>query len=288
VSVATNGPPIGGSFSVSPLSGVALTTYFTLAAADWFDEDLPLTYQFLFLSTTGSPLELRQPLIMTTASVLLPSGISAANNTIQCLVHVYDAYLSYTSNQSFVVVHSPTESTYFDILAQLQGSSDGTAQEATVTVNLVSEVMNQNICSSSQPCSQEALSSRISLREWMLETISTVAVNGITNSVDLTTVVSSLFAAAKASSELSEASTASVFSVSRTLLQVATTMSGAVITTATALNIYAALNSATLGASSFQPTSSDAAFSVVELAGACNALLYRNLGVGATPNTREY
>jgi hypothetical protein len=44
--VAVNTPPSNGSFSVSPESGDALQTIFTLAAANWSDSDLPITYTY--------------------------------------------------------------------------------------------------------------------------------------------------------------------------------------------------------------------------------------------------
>ena len=43
-----NAPPLGGTLSVAPLTGTAMTTVFTIAAPGWHDEvdDLPLTYAF--------------------------------------------------------------------------------------------------------------------------------------------------------------------------------------------------------------------------------------------------
>ena len=40
--VTTNSPPTGGTCSVSPSSGVTLTTEFTFTCTDWQDADFPL------------------------------------------------------------------------------------------------------------------------------------------------------------------------------------------------------------------------------------------------------
>lgn len=54
ISITVNGKPSGGSVTVSPSSGVALTDSFTLEAPNWFDEDQPLEYQFFVVKTDGT------------------------------------------------------------------------------------------------------------------------------------------------------------------------------------------------------------------------------------------
>ena len=49
VDVYVNSPPSGGCFSLSPPTGVALTTPFVLSAYAWSDADPPLTFSFAFV-----------------------------------------------------------------------------------------------------------------------------------------------------------------------------------------------------------------------------------------------
>ena len=46
VSVLPNYPPAGGSISVSPDKGVAMTDDFLISAMDWHDENIPLRFEF--------------------------------------------------------------------------------------------------------------------------------------------------------------------------------------------------------------------------------------------------
>lgn len=41
-----NLPPKGGTCTISPKSGLAMNTSFTIACKDWSDVDLPLTYKY--------------------------------------------------------------------------------------------------------------------------------------------------------------------------------------------------------------------------------------------------
>jgi REJ domain len=50
MTVITNGPPIPGSFSVVPKEGQEMTTPFVFVASSWAATELPITYEFGFLS----------------------------------------------------------------------------------------------------------------------------------------------------------------------------------------------------------------------------------------------
>jgi hypothetical protein len=44
--IPINGPPTGGVVTVSPATGYALVTSFSISSTGWYDTDLPLNYQF--------------------------------------------------------------------------------------------------------------------------------------------------------------------------------------------------------------------------------------------------
>jgi len=54
-----NVKPIPGSCTVSPQSGIALNTSFTIKCQNWVDDDLPLTYTYGIVESKCSPFVLR-------------------------------------------------------------------------------------------------------------------------------------------------------------------------------------------------------------------------------------
>jgi hypothetical protein len=107
VIIRTNSPPFGGALQVNPVEGVMLETEFTLFSFNWVDEDLPLFYQFGYLSASLSPSFLsfvsssngmvvfRSKLQLSSASTLLPSGPpnrdpSKPPANLTCVVMVFD------------------------------------------------------------------------------------------------------------------------------------------------------------------------------------------------------
>jgi hypothetical protein len=52
--VSTNAAPIGGTFSVQPNEGEELNTMFAMTASEWMDIDLPLSFQFGYLTLSSS------------------------------------------------------------------------------------------------------------------------------------------------------------------------------------------------------------------------------------------
>ena len=99
--------PINGTLSVSPTVGVALEDRFTLTAAYWYDEDLPLVYKYGF-EIRSNRKWLTTAMGNATTKAMLPPGsggvnVSSANftnitstdgssDTYELLVRVADAY----------------------------------------------------------------------------------------------------------------------------------------------------------------------------------------------------
>jgi hypothetical protein len=296
--VTVNGPPFGGAFSVSPRSGTGLSTLFTLAASSWFDEDLPLAYQFLFVSPTvhGTQLVLRSAVQSTSASMMLPSGSAENGYALTCVMNVFDYYQAYTTDTAVVTVNAFDISSYASLAQQLQDSISSASSDVegtTLSVNLVSTTLNRNACNGTATCSSSELAARLSMRETMLNGLQAVSQAGVTDTASLSATVSSLSSAAYASYELSAASVNSIFSVTQSLLSTATSMTIAastgttIVSSSMATSLYAALNSAAVGSGLVLPNSSDAAISLVELVGTCNALVASSVAAGQDPIVAE-
>jgi hypothetical protein len=101
VSVATNGAPYNGKFSVTPPSGTELSTPFDFTATSWFDENLPLSYQFGFLSGSEVFLLVQGKSENSAATTNLPS---VPGGNVTCQVQVFDAFGASTVVQTYVLV----------------------------------------------------------------------------------------------------------------------------------------------------------------------------------------
>ena len=93
--VTTNSPPVEGTCDVSPASGVTLTTEFTFTCTDWLDPDLPLQYEFIYL-TNNDHLNVVYRGVQTSKQTNLPAGYEANNFTIDFRVRVIDNFGTFT------------------------------------------------------------------------------------------------------------------------------------------------------------------------------------------------
>eukprot|EP01044_Picomonas_judraskeda_P020500 COSAG03_NODE_4578_length_1506_cov_0.865672_1_plen_424_part_10 len=78
IDILMNTPPAGGTLSVVPTSGTAITETFVATASLWADEDIPLNYAFGYIKRpagSGSiENALTEPVNSRSASVVLPAG----------------------------------------------------------------------------------------------------------------------------------------------------------------------------------------------------------------------
>jgi hypothetical protein len=131
VVVITNGAPLPGVFSVSPTSGVALTTPFGFSASLWQDDDLPLTYAFGFLSKSVSqafqPLQAASQL--TYGSFLLPIGSDSKQFALTCAAQIFDSFGLNTTTEMDVSVTAGSSSA---LTAYLSSALSATADPEVV------------------------------------------------------------------------------------------------------------------------------------------------------------
>ena len=90
-----NAPPSGGAVAVSPASGTALSTVFTVTAAGWVDDNAPLAYRFTARVVGTSAAEPAQQLQdfspLASYEGTLPGGLDAEGGAVVVAVQVRDA-----------------------------------------------------------------------------------------------------------------------------------------------------------------------------------------------------
>lgn len=86
----TSLPPVGGTCSIEPSSGIALRTYFTLSCSRWTSSNTPLSYQFQVQLYNGLTSVVYHG-FNTSAESLMPSGNMSQNFTLKINVTVSDS-----------------------------------------------------------------------------------------------------------------------------------------------------------------------------------------------------
>ncbi|KAL9966015.1 hypothetical protein ACROYT_G024022 [Oculina patagonica] len=84
-------PPTGGTCSITPSSGISLTTYFNLTCSDWSSDSTPLSFYFQYQLENGLYSMLYRGVNSTVIS-WLPPGKMSDNYTVRFIVTVTDAY----------------------------------------------------------------------------------------------------------------------------------------------------------------------------------------------------
>ena len=102
--VTVNAPPRSGVFTVKPYYGTELTQPFNFFAQNWFGDNLPLTYQYLYLSAANNSITILSRSEKTHGSSILPAGSSVDDYVVTCYLVVYDFLDSSSKSDSFVQV----------------------------------------------------------------------------------------------------------------------------------------------------------------------------------------
>ena len=94
IDVETNSAPAPGSFALAPATGTEMSTVFTLRAAQWVDEDLPVEYEFSVADTsgTGQAMVLQARSEEPQTQSMLPTNALANAVTTTCTLLVFDSY----------------------------------------------------------------------------------------------------------------------------------------------------------------------------------------------------
>ena len=157
VIVTVNSPPKSGRFFVSPTAGVTLSTLFTFIASQWLDDQLPLSYEFAYYSTSQLYQVIRSKSELTFTTSQLPSGSAQAGYVLQTATKIFDDFGANTTVTFPISVNSTSLfnlSNYNAMLSSsvsIGGSSNTDRTRQTVTFG--SSLLNQVDCALAPNCS---------------------------------------------------------------------------------------------------------------------------------------
>jgi hypothetical protein len=156
ITVLTNRPPTPGTIYVAPDVGQALTTSFTFTATSWVDSDIPLSYEFGFISPVSAltSLVVQSKSLSSYCESLLPAGLSSQNYSLTTTFQIFDNVGAYVVRSlAIVVTASELNSTGVAAVAtalvtQSSSSVDGLKQ----TISVVSSSLNTVNCTLAPNC----------------------------------------------------------------------------------------------------------------------------------------
>ena len=146
--VNTNGPPLLGTFEALPSHGLELSTIFNFTAIDYIDPDLPLSYQFGFISNGMHN-------VLQTRSIVSIAYSTLVEGSVISYVQVYDAYgESVESIVSVLVKKQMDQKILEDAINNALLSSSGNSEATQNVLVLASAVINQVSCEQAPLCSK--------------------------------------------------------------------------------------------------------------------------------------
>ena len=153
VIVVINAPPYPGKFAVSPTSGFELSTTFTMSASLWTDTDLPLTYSFGYIATSGQISSVRGLSPISYVGSYLPSGLDTAKFNVSCQVQVFDSYMANSSSFASVRVREVvTNSSSLQKFFSKGISSDRGSSVSQQVLQVITDKMNKQSCIDAPKC----------------------------------------------------------------------------------------------------------------------------------------
>ena len=161
IMIAINSPPTSGTFQMVPYEGEELVDSFTFYADLWCDSDLPLQYQFSYVSNDGaSSILLWSKSAATARSSMLPAGSSIQGFELITRCDIFDSLAASVSAFNRVIVRksdylsTPTTPTSYrgfitDALSSQYSSPDYLKQSVALSAYL----LNNADCHSAPNCS---------------------------------------------------------------------------------------------------------------------------------------
>ena len=144
--ISANSAPINGDFSVLPPSGQELGTLFAFSAANWEDDDLPLTYSIAY-TVAGNSVKIKPKGESQSYSSLLPAGPSPTNR-LTLVLSVWDAYdtAATVAADVYVTAQVLNSSEVMSILtAALNVGSEGVGSVPSTCTTIGPKVVSSNL-----------------------------------------------------------------------------------------------------------------------------------------------
>lgn len=152
IAVEINSPPSPGIFAVSPTYGTELQDIFDFESSLWNDDDLPITYQYGFVSPGGRLMPVQTRSESAAASVILPAGDALLDYELRCVATIFDSLDANTtvSQSTYVNETLDAASEGVNLLSSVAGSQDLDTVFAAVSVTM--SVVNTVNCTLAPNC----------------------------------------------------------------------------------------------------------------------------------------
>lgn len=156
VTIATNSPPLGGTLLVIPSDGVMFETIFSFQTSGWVDEDLPITYQFGYLTSSLLLTVFRSKIELSYTSTVLPSGSKGTISNLTSAVDVFDS-LDSSVQSTFGVSVEEVKMSLADLnsflISGINGSKvNSNSDDLKSVISSVTNILNRVNCSNSPDC----------------------------------------------------------------------------------------------------------------------------------------
>jgi sugar lactone lactonase YvrE len=155
ITIVVNTAPDPGEFVVVPQSGIELSDMFTFACSNWQDSDLPLFYQFGYISQSNLLLTVRSKLELSSTSLLLPAGLEKQNYSLVVVAHIFDSLSASVQSTSQTIVHPLRKTFSTNELSNMLNNQLSTAENSDSlkqSVAIASYLLNKANCSHSPNC----------------------------------------------------------------------------------------------------------------------------------------
>ena len=158
ISLTVNAPPTSGQITVTPQSGMALSTLFAGTQSGWVDDGLPLTYDFWYSVSSGST-----PTPGTTAQILLSLGLPTPtatvssvfpSGTVTMMGRAIDSYGAIANVTTIVSVSAMANFNPAVYLSSTLSASlaAGSASSVYQSINAVSSMLGSINCTAAPNC----------------------------------------------------------------------------------------------------------------------------------------
>jgi hypothetical protein len=151
ITIKTNGPPLGGVLTTQPVEGYMLQTEFQLITSQWMDDDLPLTYEFGYVSW-GSLMVVQSRSFKSFTSSTLPAGHDSVGSRVPLMVQAFDS-LSANRTQSMDVIVKVVTLTTADLSDRLDNLYSVDSVDATKkALAIITSTINTINCTMAPDC----------------------------------------------------------------------------------------------------------------------------------------
>jgi hypothetical protein len=167
VTISMNSPPSGGSISVVPTTGTALSTAFYLVTTDWVDDasDYPFNYIFTYYTTTvANSVVIKNLDSKSYISSVLGQGLQGNNYLVTCIAIVMDTHngsasvlttvtvnpvanVSALSSQTAASLNTALNNYNPSAVAQIIGATTSSVNAANCTVPTPCWLLHRENCS---------------------------------------------------------------------------------------------------------------------------------------------